>query len=107
MFCTVLCWFVFSAGSAANQVPSKLTKPELNHQSWVMIEFWPDVKDITLSAYFLDSSYEKNKNLCDATKRVFDRDQEARSKGGGKPMSSYRLCMSVNDAIAQGYIAAQ
>lgn len=72
-----------------------------------MIEMWPEVNDITLSAYFLDLSYEKNKNLCSATKRVFDRDQEAQSKSGGKPMSSYRLCMSVNDALAQGYIAAK
>jgi hypothetical protein len=35
-----------------------------------MIEVWPDVKAMTLSAYFLDGSTEKNRNLCEATKRV-------------------------------------
>jgi len=69
-----------------------------------MVEIWPEVKDITLAAYFLDFSYEKNRNLCEATKRVFDRDQEAQSKTLGREMSSYRSCMSVNDAIAQKYI---
>lgn len=107
VFCIVLSCFGLSVGWAANPAPPKLTKPEVNKDSWVMIEIWPEVKDITLSAYFLDFSYEKNKNLCDVTKRVFDRDQEARSKSGGKPMSSYRLCMSINDAIGQGYITAQ
>jgi len=107
VFCVILFCFALSAGWAANPVPAKLPKPEVNNDSWLMVEIWPEVKDITLSAYFLDFSYEKNKNLCDVTKRVFDRDQEARRKGGGKPISSYRLCMSVNDAIAQGYIRAQ
>ena len=32
-------------------------------------------QDITLAAYFLNLSYEKNKNLFNATKRVFDREQ--------------------------------
>jgi hypothetical protein len=32
-------------------------------------------QDITLAAYFLNLSYEKNKNLSNATKRVFDREQ--------------------------------
>ena len=76
---------------------SKLPYPVINEHSWVMIEIWPEVQDITLSAYFLDFSYDKNKNLCTVTKRVFDR--------AAKPnQTSYRLCMSVSDAIAQEYI---
>ena len=81
-----------------------LPEPELNDDSWVMIEIWPEVDDITLSAYFLDFSYGKNKTLCDATKHVFDRDAKRREEQLGKKFSSYRLCMSVNDAKAQGYI---
>ena len=92
------------ATAAQNPVPTRLPNPEVNKDSWVMVEIWPDVKDITLAAYFLDFSYEKNRNLCEATKRVFDRDQEVRSKTRGKEMSSYRRCMSVGDAITQGYI---
>ena len=89
--------FSFPAYSANPLKHSKLPYPVINEHSWVMIEIWPDVQDITLSAYFLDFSYDKNKNLCTATKRVFDR--------AAKPSeTSYRLCMSVSDAIAQEYI---
>jgi hypothetical protein len=49
-----------------------------------MIEVWPDVQSVTLSAYFLDFAYEKNRNRCHATKRVFDRDQEARARSESK-----------------------
>jgi len=90
--------------AAQNALSSRLPSPEVNKDSWVMVEIWPDVKDITLAAYFLDFSYEKNKNLCEAAKRVFDRDQEARSESLGREMSSYRRCMSVKDAVAQKYI---
>jgi hypothetical protein len=69
-----------------------------------MIEIWPDVQAITLSAYFLDGSSEKNRNLCEATKRVFDRDQDQRSKTLKKTFSSYRFCMSLNSAVQEGYI---
>lgn len=82
----------------------KLHKPELNADSWILIEVWPEVKDVTLSAYFLDFSHEKNKNLCEGAKRVFDREQETRSKEQGKKFTSYRLCMPVSDAVSQGYI---
>lgn len=78
-------------------------KPRLNEESWVMFEIWPAVGDITLSAYFLDFSSEKNRNLCEAAKRVFDREQRDRSSETGKSYSSFRICMSVRDAAAQGY----
>lgn len=92
------------ATAGQNPVPAKLPSPTVNKDSWVMVEIWPEVRDITLAAYFLDFSYEKNRNLCEATKIVFDRDQDARSKSSGKEMSSYRRCMSLHDAIAQSYI---
>ena len=82
---------------------AQLPEPELNADSWVMIEIWPDVRDITLSAYFLDFSDEKNRNLCEVTKRVFDRDSESRAKAAGKKFSSYRLCLSVGEARSRGY----
>ncbi len=80
-----------------------LPSPRVNSDSWVIIEVWPEVRSITLSAFFLDSSYEKNRNLCEAAKRVFDREQEARAKEADREFSSYRLCLSVVDARAQGY----
>ncbi len=86
------------------RVSATLPEPELNDNSWVMIEIWPEVNDISLSAYFLDFSYGKNKNLCAATKRVFDREAEYAEAKRGKKFSTYRICMSVNDAKAQGYI---
>ena len=100
------CLLLNSLPAAFGQDPAKATlpSPQVNKDSWVMIEIWPEVKDITLSAYFLDFAYGKNKNVCEATKRVFDRDQEARAKKEGRDYSSYRLCMSVNDAILQGYV---
>ena len=82
---------------SAVQLNSKLPAPVIDRTSWVMIEIWPQVNDITLAAYFLDYSYKKNKNLCAATKSVFDREAKA-------GQTSYRVCMSVSDAIAQGYI---
>ena len=90
-------------GHANSEAVSQLPEPEVGADSWIMIEIWPDVRDITLSAYFLDSSYAKNRNLCEATKQVFDREQEAKSEDSGKKFSSYRICLSLNDAKAQGY----
>lgn len=95
---------------ASNPTKATLPQPEVNKDSWVMIEIWPlaqDITYITFAAYFLDFSYEKNRNLCDAAKKVFDRDQEVQSKERGKPFTSYRLCMSVNDARSQGYIQSE
>jgi len=91
-------------GHSRNPVRSKLPFPHINGDSWVMIEIWPEVKDITFSAYFLDFSYEKNKNLCRAAVLVFDRDQIAQSEKMGKTFTSHRECLSVNDAFIQGYI---
>ena len=82
---------------------AQLFEPELNADSWIMIEIWPDVRDITLSAYFLDFTYRKNRGLCEATKRVFDREQEWKAKAEGKENSSYRLCLSVSEARLRGY----
>src|SRR5688572_23207244 len=90
---TGLLWSVVGIG--ANPTAVRLPSPEM-----------PVVQDITLSAYFLDVSPDKNKNLCEAVKRVLDRDQETRPKEEGKPSTSYRLCFSINEAIAEGYIKA-
>jgi hypothetical protein len=90
--------------SAGADLISSLPPPEVNAESWVMIEIWPEVRDITLSAYFLDFSGARNRNLCEATKAVFDRDQDGRSRTKGRKGSSYRLCLSVADAVAKGLI---
>jgi hypothetical protein len=95
---------VCTTGFGAESTIARLPPPRLNQDTWIMIEIWPDVQAITLSAYFLDFSSEKNRNLCESTKRVFDRDQDLRSKTLKKAFSSYRLCMSLSDAIRQGYV---
>jgi hypothetical protein len=82
----------------------QLPPPKVNADSWVMIEIWPDPKAITLAAYFLDSTYEKSRDLCEVTKRVFERDQAARGREIGRANTSYRLCLSVADARSAGYI---
>jgi phage-related minor tail protein len=96
--------FSFQLVSAADSLVWKLPAPQINSGSWVLIEIWPDVKDITLAAYFLDASEKKNQSLCEAAKRVFDSDQDVKSKASGKKLSSYRLCLSVGEATARGYI---
>lgn len=78
----------------------------MNDESWIMLEIWPDVNDITLAAYFLDHSSEKNHNLCTAAKRVFDREQQTQAEKQGRTLSSYRICLSVPEARAQGYFGS-
>jgi hypothetical protein len=82
----------------------KLPAPRVDQNSWIMIEIWPEVQDITLTAYFLDFSYEKNSNLCSEAKRVFDSEAAAKEKLQNKKFSSYRVCMSLDDAVKQGYV---
>ena len=110
---TVLTWrfvamvhafcIAFAIPSWSQSVPN----PSLDPTSWVLLEFWPDVEDITVSAYFLEGSSARNENLCMATKRVFDREQEARSKALGREFTSYRVCLPVSKARAEGYIRAE
>ena len=83
---------------------SKLPVPKVDQNSWIMIEIWPEVQDITLAAYFLDFSYEKNSNLCSEAKRVFDSEAAAKEKLQKKKFSSYRVCMSLDEAVKQGYV---
>ncbi len=91
---------VFGADSFISRLPA----PRVNQETWVMVEVWPEVSAITLAAYFLDFSYHKNKALCEATKAVFDRDQDVRSKTLKKRFSSQRFCMALGDAVQQGYV---
>ena len=91
------------AASADSKLP-KLPAPRVDQNSWIMIEIWPEVQDITLAAYFLDFSYEKNSNLCSEAKRVFDIGAAAKEKLQKKKFSSYRVCMSLDDAVKQEYV---
>jgi hypothetical protein len=100
----LLCFLTDGVAIAAEAKYSPLPYPRLDSSSWVMIEFWPDVSDITLSAYFLDFSYERNRNLCTAAKAIFDQDKKERSKTSKREFSSYRLCFSLNDAVQQGHV---
>jgi hypothetical protein len=82
-----------------------LPYPEVNADTWVLIEIWPAVGDITLSAYFMDFSVEKNRNLCEAIKRALDRDAIALAKSQKREATSYRQCLSLGNAAAKGYVA--
>lgn len=84
---------------------SPLPYPEVNADTWVLIEIWPTVGDITLSTYFMDFSGEKNQNLCEATKRALDRDAVALAKEQKREATSYRQCLSLSDAVRKGYVA--
>ena len=91
-------------GASADLKLSKLPAPRVDQNSWIMIEIWPEVQNITLAAYFLDFSYEKNSNLCSEAKRVFDSEAAAKEKLQNKKFSSYRVCMSLSDAVKEGYV---
>jgi hypothetical protein len=95
---------VSKLAASADLKLSKLPAPRVDQNSWIMIEIWPEVQDITLAAYFLDFSYEKNSNLCSEAKRVFDSEAAAQEKLQNKKFSSYRVCMSLDDAVKQGYV---
>jgi hypothetical protein len=95
---------IVSKVAASADLKSKLPAPRVDQNSWIMIEIWPEAQNITLAAYFLDSSYEKNSNLCSEAKRVFDSGAAAKEKLQKKKFSSYRVCMSLDDAVKQGYV---
>jgi hypothetical protein len=82
----------------------RLPVPKVDGSSWVLIEYWPEVNDITLSAYFLGHSAEKNRNLCNATKRSLDMDAEQRAKRQKRKATSSRRCLTVTDATREGWI---
>jgi hypothetical protein len=83
-----------------------LPYPAVSSDTWVLIEIWPTVGDITLSAYFMDAPSRKNENLCEATKRALDRDAAALAKQQKREFTSYRQCVTVTDAIKAGYVEA-
>lgn len=78
--------------------------PAINENAWVMIEVWPTVEAITFSAYFLSGSEAKNRNLCAAAKKVFDRESAAAADREARQMSSYRICMRLDQAVDAGLV---
>jgi hypothetical protein len=95
---------VSKLAASADLKLSKLPVPKVDQNSWIMIEVWPEIQNITFAAYFLDFSYEKNSNLCSEAKSVFDSGAAAKEKLQKKTFSSFRLCMSLSDAVKQGYV---
>jgi hypothetical protein len=97
------------SASAANGEELKygpLPYPVVNTDTWVLIEIWPTVGDITLSAFFMDFSSRKNQNLCEATKRALDRDAVALAKQQKREATSSRQCLTLGDAVQAGFVAA-
>lgn len=81
--------------------------PQVNADTWVLIEVWPEMSETTLSAYFMDVSALRNHNLCVATVRALDRDAASLAKAQGRSSTSYRQCLSIDDAIENGYVRAR
>jgi hypothetical protein len=79
--------------------------PALNADTWVLVEYWPTVSDITLWAFFSSVTSEKSRNLCEATKRSLDRDASTRTTLAAGAASSWRKCLTVSDAVKSGYVA--
>src|SRR5262249_46609934 len=100
----IMIGIVSKLAASADLKLSKLPAPRVDQNSWIMIEVWPEAQDITLAAYFLDNTYEKNRNLCSEAKRVFDSGAAAKEKLQKKKFSSFRLCLSLDDAVKQGYV---
>jgi hypothetical protein len=83
-----------------------LPYPEVNADTWVLIEIWPEVGDITLSAYFMDATSRKNQRLCEATIRSLDRDAAVLAKERKRESTSYWQCLTIRDAVRAGYVKA-
>ena len=93
-----------SAASPLGAQVTPLSDPRIDSGSWVIIEVWPDVDNITFAAYFLSPSADANRSTCEAVKRALDREQIDREREQGRRFTSYRLCLSVAQARAEGYI---
>lgn len=87
-----------------NPVGHRLPYPEVGVDTWVMIEVWLEISAITMSAYFMDFSYKKNMNLCNAVMRALDRNEEEIGDESRKQLTSYRLCMHIDEAITWRFI---
>lgn len=78
--------------------------PEVSDSGYVLIEVWPVVRHITLVVYFLDALDVRSQRLCEATKRSLDRNARALAREQNRTSTSYRLCMTIKDAVHLGYI---
>lgn len=95
---------------AGQDVITPVPEPEINQDTWVLIEVWPlpATPHISFSAYFLDRSYKRNRSLCEAAKRALDRDQEvALGRDSDEEHDSYRLCLPLARARAEGYVRSR
>jgi len=90
-----------------DQLISKPAYPVVRESGYVLLEIWPRVKDVTLSAFFFDDLDEKSRNLCESIKDALDRDAAVREREAGQKFTSYRMCKTVRDAARQGWIAAR
>jgi hypothetical protein len=98
--------FATAAGAAGEDLKyGPVPYPAINADTWVLVEYWPTVSDITLWAFFSSSTSEKSRNLCEATKRSLDRDAAARATSTAVATSSWRKCLTVSDAVKSGYVS--
>lgn len=79
-------------------VDDRVGYPRLRESGLVLVEVWPDPQHITLSAYFLDETDERNALVCGAVKAALDRDAKARYA------PSHRVCATIKDAVSLGYM---
>jgi hypothetical protein len=93
---------IASHGQALRYPPKPY--PEVDDNTVVLIEIWPEVGDITFHAYFMDWPPARNLNLCLSGARALDRDAQATAKVQNRTSTSYRQCLTLPQAVAKGYI---
>jgi hypothetical protein len=86
---------------------SRPAYPVVREGGYVLLEIWPTVRDITVSAFFLDDRDEKSRNLCESVKKSLDHDAEIRAREQNTTFSSYRKCMTIRDAARDGWIESK
>jgi hypothetical protein len=103
---TVLAALSFTSISASQELNfGPLPFPKVSTDTWVLIEIWPEAKDMTLSAYFIERTNARNQKLCDIAKSALDNEANRMAEARGTKPSAYKTCLTIRDAIKAGYVA--
>ena len=74
-----------------SELGSKPSYPLVREGGYVLLEIWPAVKEITLSAFFLDDSDGRSRKLCETVKKSLDHEAEIRAREQKKTFTSFRI----------------
>ena len=88
--------------SAKDFVREREPYPQVNDESWVLVEIWPRIPNFHVVAYFLKETQFGRVQGCSSVKDAYDKERIA---GGGNRATQAELkCMAIADAIKAGYI---